>query len=282
MRIGTPTSNDFIKELNSRNEQIQKIYQEIMTDLTKTVKIKVMLGDSTITEQTTFDPKLIDEFYQNVVKKLDEWNIQDVSISNNEDLRRIFCKFEIREGNYLLSGHMSIQFHVLLYYKPDYRVIECQKELAEVIEKTKNTETNLADMSEEFIMQKLKELGYNDLDHQKLFEVFYENDELREKIYGQIEGGTDSDFQKLAKRKMDLFNELDSFLMETYQTTNVLIDDTRLVSGEEGILCTFDLEFIKNKTKEGLFDPRKVSSEVQKNLLERLDQFTKILESNHS
>ncbi|MDX1533480.1 MAG: hypothetical protein R3230_04670, partial [Nitrosopumilaceae archaeon] len=148
--------------------------------------------------------------------------------------------------------------------------------------KTKNTETNLADMSEEFIMQKLKELGYNDLDHQKLFEVFYENDELREKIYGQIEGGTDSDFQKLAKRKMDLFNELDSFLMETYQTTNVLIDDTRLVSGEEGILCTFDLEFIKNKTKEGLFDPRKVSSEVQKNLLERLDQFTKILESNHS
>ena len=282
MRIGTPTSNDFIKELNARNEQIQKIYQEIMTDLTKTVKIKVMLGDSTITEQTTFDPKLIDEFYQNVVKKLDDWNIQDVSISNNEDLRRIFCKFEIREGNYLLSGHMSIQFHVLLYYKPEYRVIECQKELAEVIEKTKNTETNLADMSEEFIMQKLKELGYNDLDHQKLFEVFYENDELREKIYGQIEGGTDSDFQKLAKRKMDLFNELDSFLMETYQTTNVLIDDTRLVSGEEGILCTFDLEFIKNKTKEGLFDPRKVSSEVQKNLLERLDQFTKILESNHS
>ncbi|MDX1533442.1 MAG: hypothetical protein R3230_04470, partial [Nitrosopumilaceae archaeon] len=119
MRIGTPTSNDFIKELNARNEQIQKIYQEIMTDLTKTVKIKVMLGDSTITEQTTFDPKLIDEFYQNVVKKLDEWNIQDVSISNNEDLRRIFCKFEIREGNYLLSGHMSIQFHVLLYYKPE-------------------------------------------------------------------------------------------------------------------------------------------------------------------
>ena len=282
MRIGTPTSNDFIKELNARNEQIQKIYQEIMGDLTKTVKIKVMLGDSTITEQTTFDPKLIEVFYQNIVKKLDGWNIQDVSISNNEDLRRIFCKFEIREGNYLLSGHISIQFHVLLYYKPDYRVIECQKELAEVIEKTKNTETNLADMSEEFIIQKLKELGYNDLDHQKLFEVFYENDDLREKIYGEIEGGTDSDFQNLAKRKIDLFNELDSFLMETYQTTTVLIDDTRLVSGEEGILCTFDLEFIKNKTKEGLFDPRKISSEVQKNLLERLDQFTKILESNHS
>ena len=46
---------------------------------------------------------------------------------------------------------MSIQFHVLLYYKPDYRVIECQKELSEIIEETKDSaETNVADMSEAF------------------------------------------------------------------------------------------------------------------------------------
>ena len=65
---------------------------------------------------------------------------------------------------------------------------------------------------------------------------------------------------------MGLFNELDSFLIETYQTTNVLIDDTRLVSGEEGILCTFDLEFIKDKTKEGLFDPKKFLDNVKRKL----------------
>ena len=278
MRIGTPSSNEFIKKLISKNESIQKKYQAKMTDLTKSVKTKVMLGDSTITEQSTFDPTLIQEFYQKIVKKLDDWNIQEVSITNNEDLRRIFTKFEIQEGNYLLSGHMSIQFHVLLYYKPDYRVIECQKELADVIEQTKDSETNMADMSEEFIINKLKEIGYKDLDHQNLFEVFYENDELREKIFKEIEGQTDTDFQQLSKKKMDLFNELDSFLMETYQTTDVLIDDTRLVSGEEGILCTFDLEFIKNKTKEGLFDPRKMSEEIQEKIFLRLDYFEKLLE----
>ena len=70
-----------------------------MTDLTKSVKTKVMLGDSTITEQSTFDPALIQGFYQKIVKKLDDWTIQDVSITNNEDLRRIFTKFEIQEGN---------------------------------------------------------------------------------------------------------------------------------------------------------------------------------------
>ena len=279
MRLGTPTTNEFMKKLNSKNEEIQKIYQEHLKDLTKTVKTKVMLGDSTITEQETFDPSRINQYYQNIVKKLEGWTIQDITISNNEDLRRIFSKFEIREGNYLISGHMSIQFHVLLYYKPDYRVIECQKELAEIIEQTKDSETSVADMSEEFVVNKLKEIGYKDLDHQNLFEVLYENDELREKIYKEIEGSTDTDFQKLSKKKMELFNELDSFLIETYQTTNVLIDDTRLVSGEEGILCTFDIEFIKDKTKEGLFDPKKMSADVQEKIYHRLDDFSKFLKN---
>ena len=279
MRLGTPTTNEFMKKLNSKNEEIQKTYQEYLKELTKTVKTKVMLGDSTITEQETFDPSRINQYYQNIVKKLEGWTIQDITISNNEDLRRIFSKFEIREGNYLISGHMSIQFHVLLYYKPDYRVVECQKELAEIIEQTKDSETSVADMSEEFVINKLKEIGYKDLDHQNLFEVFYENDELRDKIYKEIEENTDTDFQKLSKKKMELFNELDGFLLETYQTTNVLIDDTRLVSGEEGILCTFDLEFIKDKTKEGLFDPKKISTDVQERIFHRLDEFSKFLKN---
>ena len=279
MRLGTPTSNEYMKKVNSKIEEIQKSYQETLNILTKTVDTKVMLGDSTITQQSTFDPNMVKDYYQKIVKKLEGWTIQDITITNNEDLRRIFSKFEIREGNYLLSGHMSIQFHVLLYYKPDYRVIECQKELAEIIEQTKDSETNVADMSEEFVINKLKEIGYKDLDHQNLFEVFYENDELREKIYKEIEDSTDTDFQKLSKKKMELFNELDSFLIETYQTTNVLIDDTRLVSGEEGILCTFDLEFIKDKTKEGLFDPKKMSSEVQEKIYRRLEEFLDFLKN---
>ena len=279
MRLGTPTSNEYMKKVNSKIEEIQKRYQETLNILTKTVDAKVMLGDSTITQQSTFDPNMVKDYYQKIVKKLEGWTIQDITITNNEDLRRIFSKFEIREGNYLLSGHMSVQFHVLLYYKPDYRVIECQKELAEIIEQTKDSETNVADMSEEFVINKLREIGYKDLDHQNLFEVFYENDELREKIYKEIEDNTDTDFQKLSKKKMELFNELDSFLIETYQTTNVLIDDTRLVSGEEGILCTFDLEFIKDKTKEGLFDPKKMSSDVQEKIYQRLEEFLDFLKN---
>ena len=277
MRLGTRSPNEFIQVLNQKNEIIQKKCLEKINDLTKMIDVKVMLGDSTITEQKTFDPKLVMDYFQKINDSLKDWSVHDVSISNNDDLRRIFTKFEILEGSYLISGHMSLQFHVLLYYKPDQRVIDCQKELAKIVDLTKNKEQKLSDNSDQFVLNKLKEMGYKDFDHQKLFEVFYENDEFREKIYAEIEKDAGVDFKKLSEKKTQLFNELDSLLVETYQTSSVLIDDSRLVSGEEGCLCTIDLEFVKNETKEGLFDPRKISDTVKENILRRLKEFEEVL-----
>lgn len=236
-----------------------------------------MLGDATITEQKTFDPSFVSNFYQTIIKNLKEWSVQEVSISNNDDLRRIFTKFEIREGNYLISGHMSLQYHVLLYYKPDQRVIQLQKELSDIIDLTKNKEQQMSDNSDQFVLNKLKEKGYKDFDYQKLFEIFYENDEFREKVYKEIEKDIEVDFQELSNKKTKLIKELDNLLVETYQTSPVLIDDTRLITGEEGCLCTFDIEFIRNKTKEGLFDPRKIPEMIKENIAKRLDEFSKLL-----
>jgi len=277
VRLGTDLSNEFLQSLNKKNQEIQKLYVDHIKNLTKTVQIKVMLGDSTVTDQSTFDPQEIKNFYDKIIKNLRDWSIQNITITNNEDIRRIFTKFEVREGNYLLSGHLSQQFHVLLYYKPEQRVIECQKELSEIIENTRDKEAEIADLGDQFVINKLKELGYKDLDNQKLFEIFFNNDEVREKIYSEIEQQSDVDFQKLSKKKVELFNELDSFLMETYQTTPILIDDARLVTGEEGCLCTFDLEHIKNKNKEGLFDSKKIPQNVKQKIIERLDQIENFL-----
>jgi hypothetical protein len=243
------------------------------------IDVKVMMGDSTVTEQKTFDPKQVTDYFQKINNCLKDWSLQDVTITNNEDIRRIFTKFEIMEGNYLISGHVSLQFHVLLYYKPDQRVLDCQKELSEIVDLTKNNEQQISDNSDEFVLNKLREMGYKDLDHQKLFEIFYENDEFREKVYAEIEKDAGVNFQELSEKKTKLFNELDSLLLETYQTTSVLIDDNRLITGEEGCLCTIDLEFVKNKNREGLFDPRKISDLVKENILKRLDRFEKIINS---
>ena len=148
MRLGSKSADEFIQILNKKNEIIQQDLLTKIIELTKTVDVKVMMGDSTITEQKTFDPQKINNYLEKINEKLIDWSLQDVSITNNEDLRRIFTKFEITEGNYLISGHISLQFHVLLFYKPIQRVIDCQKELAEIVDTTKNKETELSDNSD--------------------------------------------------------------------------------------------------------------------------------------
>ena len=279
MRLGNRSPNEFIQLLNEKNKTIEKLFLEKIVELTQMTTVKVMMGDATVTDQKSFDPKKVSDYFKKINDNLKDWSIQAVSISNNEDLRRIFTKFEIMEGNYLISVHLSLQFHVLLYYKPDQRVIECQKELAEIVETTKTKEQEISNKGDQVVLDKLKDMGYKDFDHQKLFEIFYENDELREKVYSEIEKTTDTDFQKSADKKQELFRELDSLLMETYQTSPVLIDDTRLVAGEEGCLITIDLEFIKNKNREGLFDPRKMSTVSKENIVKKIDLFVNLLKS---
>ena len=279
MRLGTNSSEEFIQILNKKNENIQELFLEKMKESTKTVTVKGMLGDGTIRDQTTFDPVLVQEFFKKIVNSIQDWTSQDITITNNEDLRRIFVKFETKEGNYIFSAHMSIQFHVLLYYKPDNKVIEYQKELSNLIDNTKSSETKLAEESEQYIIEKLKELGYGDLGHKELFEIFYENDELREKIYRDIDENSDVDVQAVLKRKKELFDGLDNLLMECYQTSSVLIDDSKLVTGEEGFLFTIDLEHVKNNVKEGLFDTKKISEQVKNNLLNKLDEIINILKT---
>ena len=279
VRLGSRSPDEFIQVLNKKNEIIQQEILSKILELTKTVDVKVMMGDSTITEQKTFDPKQIINYLEKLNQQLSDWELQDVSITNNEDLRRVFTKFEIAEGNYLISGHISLQFHVLLFYKPLQRVIDCQKELAEIVDTTKNKETELSDNSDQFVLNKLKEMGYKDFDHQKLFEVFYDDEEFSKKIYAEIEKETGEEFKRLTEKKKELFKELDSLLVETYQTSSVLIDDTRLVSGEEGCLCTLDIEFIKNNNREGLFDPRKMSNPVKENILKKLEGLEEIIKN---
>ena len=279
MRLGSKSADEFIQILNKKNEIIQQDILTKIIELTKTVDVKVMMGDSTITEQKTFDPQKINNYLEKINEKLIDWSLQDVSITNNEDLRRIFTKFEITEGNYLISGHISLQFHVLLFYKPIQRVIDCQKELAEIVDTTKNKETELSDNSDQFVLNKLKDMGYKDFDHQKLFEVFYNDEEFSKKVYAEIEKDSGEEFKHLTEKKNKLFKELDSLLIETYQTSSVLIDDARLVSGEEGCLCTLDIEFIKNGNREGLFDPRKMSNVVKENILKKIDELNIVIKN---
>ena len=272
MRIGSKSENEFFLKLNERNEIIQENFLKLISNATKTVDTKVMLGDSTVKDVNTFDPKNVESLFNNVINSLNDWESQGISYSYNDDVRRIFTKLEVRENNYVISMHVSLQFHVLLYYKPVQKVIDLQKELSENIDKTGTSDSKDTDEGNKIILQKLQDLGYDKINEQNLFELFYNDENLSKILSEKIEGSQENEIIELNNRKKDLLNELDDLLLETFQTSLVLIDEQRLVNGEEGCLCNIDLEHIENNSKQGLFDLDSLDKQSQEKIETRINQ----------
>ena len=273
MRIGNTTNNEFFLELNKINVDIQNSFLKKIIHETRTVSCDVMLGDSTTKKVETFDIKNVEIFFGKFESNLPEWNSQGVTYSSDEDLRRIFIKLEIKIGNYILSLHISLQYHVLLYYKPIQRVIELQKKLSELIDTGGNSESKYEEEGDRIIIEKLNELGFKDMPKQELFELFYNDEELSKKIKTMIDD-SQPEVVDIQGQKNQLFKELDNLLIETFHTTTVFIDEQKLVNGEEGCLCNIDLEYVDKGAKQGLIDPSLID---EKHRLLIKQNITKIL-----
>ena len=76
MRLGSRSPDEFIQLLNKKNDDIQKEFLAKMIEKTKIANVKVMMGDSTITEQKTFDPKEVSNYLESIIQKLDGWSLQ--------------------------------------------------------------------------------------------------------------------------------------------------------------------------------------------------------------
>ena len=279
MRIGSKSENEFFLKLNKRNEIIQENFLKSINVATQTVGTKVMLGDSTVKEVNTFDPKNVENFFNNIINSLNDWNSQGISYSYNDDVRRIFTKLEIRVGNYIISMHISLQFHVLLYYKPLQKVIDLQKELSDIIDKTSTSDSKYSDEGNKIVLQKLQDLGYDKINEQNLFELFYNDENLSKILSEKIEGSQENETIEFNNKKKELLNQLDDLLLETFQTSSVLIDEQRLVNGEEGCLCNIDLEYIENNSKQGLFDLDLLDDESQEKIETRINQVFEALDA---
>ena len=272
MRLGNKTDDEFLIKLNEKNSQIQNIFHENIEEIVKKYSIDVMMQDGTVKKQDTFDVKKIHQIYNEFTKKLQNWTLEGISSTNDEGIRRNFIKLHTNADEYRISLHFSIQYHVVLFYQPNYEVMKKQKELSDFMDKTKKQEGELTQKSDHLIFEKLKDEGYRDLDTQSLFEIFYNDDKIREKIMSEIELQTDGDLQKINQHKENLLRGLDNLLLETYQMEPVLIDEARLVTGEEGCLCNIDIEKIENDQRTGVFDSKQLSTSTKEKINALIDQ----------
>jgi len=272
MRLGSKTDDEFLIKLNKKNSQIQSIFHGKIKEIAKKHLVDVMMQDGIVKKQETFDVEKIHQVYNGFANRLQDWTLDGISSTNNEGIRRNFIKLNTNADNCKISLHFSIQYHVILFYQPNYEVMKKQKELSDFMDMTKKQEGELTEKSDHVILEKLRAEGYKDLDTQNLFEIFYNDDKIREKIMNEIELQTDGDLQKISQRKENLLKELDDLLLETYQMEPILIDEARLVTGEEGCVCNIDIEMIENDQKSGLIDSNQVSSSTKEKISILIDQ----------
>ena len=266
MRLGIKTDDEFLIKLNEKNIQIQNNFLEKIKEIAKKHSVNVMLQDGAVKKQETFDVEKIHQIYNDISERLETWTLEGISSTNDEGIRRNFIKLNINADDHIISLHLSIQYHVILFYQPNYEVMKKQKELSDFMDKTKKQEGELTEKTDQVILEKLRAGGYKKFDAQNLFEILYKDDKIREKIMNETELQTDGDLQKINQHKENLLKALDDLLLETYQMEPILIDEARLVTGEEGCVCNIDIERIEGDQKSGLIDSKKMSASTKEKI----------------
>ena len=262
MRINTLSEHGPAGSLVRADAEVRDAYLGKMTGLADKTSTKVMLADMTVMDQTTFDVDRIKTYMNAVIARLDaDWSaLQEVSETKAEDVRRIFVRLKSEAFGYVLSVHLSVQFRALLYYKPDARVTGIQKDLAGIEEVARSDGVKIADVGDRLVAERLRRMGYVEPDHAKLFEILYRDELLVSSMTDEVRRAAgDAGMIGSADKQEALLAELNSLLIETYDTTPVMIDDTRLVTGEGGFLYAADIEKTVTDAagapaKEGVFD----------------------------
>lgn len=283
MRLPLKGSDYFVKKMNEAVETINEEFVHFLKPKLQMKKIDVMLGDGTITNAETFDPKEITNEFRRILENLKDWIVTDISNSKTEDLYRLYFQITCNIDKFYIYGYFGIQFHVLHYYKLDKEIIKIQKELIKLNQDVSESFISLADKGNKIIEEELQRQGINNLSFEELFAKIYENSNLMntleqktlklEKQFPQI--------QDSENKKEQLISQLNDLIIELYRIIPVKIDYNGLMQGEEGIISYFEIETIKNK-KTGKRDPyidtKKASNkEITETLTNKLDEIASLL-----
>lgn len=283
MRLPLKGNDYFTNNLNSTFNKVKDKYFEAIKPQLMMKKLSIMLGDGTVSQSDTFEPHKVIAFYQRLINSLQGWTSKGVSRSNTSDLHRVYCQFTQDVGKYHLHGYFGIQFHALPYYRVNKRVIDIQKELAEIADKATKTFTLIGSRGNDILQEELEKVGCAELGFEELFTKLFEDKELLDDLEAKalIVEKEFPEYEEMHNKKIQLFTELNDLVIETYQTTLVSIDYNKLMQGEEGIVTYFDIEIIKNqKTKErdSFINTGIITKELTEQIISKLNEVAKILQ----
>jgi hypothetical protein len=239
----------FCRQVNAAAGNVQDAFLEGIKPAIATCQANAMLGDGTITRADTFDPQNVENFLQQVGNTLEGWTFSGILKSATEDIHRIYSRFTREADRFYISVYFGIQFHVLPYYRVNRRVMEIQKELANIEDAASSFLSKMSGIGERVLATELEKRGYANLEFEELFVKIFDDEKLVEELNEKttVIEKQFPQFEETRSRQGKLLSELDDLLVRFYQTSPVIIDYNRLMQGEEGVTNYFDIEVIKKK-----------------------------------
>jgi len=249
MRMPLKDSIPFSVDLNLSYSKLQHVYFERLKSLLQVSNIKVMLGDGTLTDTTTFDPNSLLLYFSRLAKSLDKWSVHGVIKSNTDDLHRITYQLSTQIEKIVISVYLGIQYHALRYYRVDRRVLEIQKKLYEVTSEDNEIRGSVATAGNDLVLKELGKLGYAELGFEELLEKMLSDKSFSSRLEGKV-NKIFNEFPDLMNVEADrnkLISELNDYVMEVYKIEPVLVDYNKLMQGQEGFVIYMDIETMINK-----------------------------------
>lgn len=267
--VRAPLKGDdyFCRQVNAAAEKVHRAFLEAIRSAILMRQAYAMLGDGTITQADTFDPQNVQNFFQQLGNNLQDWTFSGVLKSATEDIHRLYCTFTKEADKFYISVYFGVQFHVLPYYRVDRRVIDIQKELAEIEGRATSVSSKMTAAADRVLATELEKRSYTNLGFEELFAKMFDDEKLIEELNRKT-AAVESQFPQIREtrnRKSELLSELNDLLIRFYQTSPVLIDHNRLMQGEEGVTSYFDIEVLKNKKnkrREAFLDTIKMPKEA--------------------
>jgi hypothetical protein len=246
---------EFVKFINNINKGMRDSFENSIKKNLETRRIKVMLADFTVIESNTFDPERVLNYFFNKEKEvasLSGWRVVPVKSAKTDDLHRIFFQLSIEIDKFYFFIYMGIQFHALLYYKPDKDVIKINKKIRQLEEENLNIKKEISKRGDQLIQHELEKLGYKEISNTELFEELFTKQDLSERL-SHSAAKVEESFPQLNQNTElmeTLKKDLENFTIELYQINPASIDSNKLMIGEEGIAFNMDFELIKNKKNQ--------------------------------
>lgn len=282
MRSPIKGDDYFCRQINLATERVQEAFLDAIKPSIALRHENAMLGDGTITQADTFDLQKVENFFQRLGYALEGWTFSGILKSATEDIHRLYCTLTRETDKFYMSVYFGIQFHVLLYYRVDTRVIDIQKELMKIEEIAASVSDNMTHAADKLLAAELEKRGFNNLGLDELFVRMFEDERLVEQLSEKTAVVEDEflEIRDARTKKSELLSKLKTQLIEFYRTSPVLIDYNRLMQGEEGVTNYFDIYVLKNKKtkrREAFLDTAKIKEAATDTLSREIGAVEEVL-----